>query len=53
MTANSATKAQITQFISKMMVQFLVEYEDSNGKHRDWAKIAIIFNTLNNTLNTL
>ena len=29
---DSATKDQVSQYISKMMVQFLVEYEDSNGK---------------------
>ena len=30
--SDSATKDQVTLYISKMMVQFLVEYEDSNGK---------------------
>ena len=29
---DSATKDQVSQYISKLMVQFLVEYEDSNGK---------------------
>lgn len=29
---SSATKDQVIIYISKMMVQFLVEYEDSNGK---------------------
>ena len=28
----SATKDQITTYLSKMMVQFLIEYEDDNGK---------------------
>ena len=27
----SATKEQVTKYISKMMVQFLIEYEDNNG----------------------
>ena len=31
MTGDTATKEQITQYISKLMVQFLVEYEDANG----------------------
>ena len=30
--SDSATKDQVTMYISKLMVQFLVEYEDSNGK---------------------
>ena len=29
---SSATKDQVVIYISKMMVQFLVEYEDSNGE---------------------
>ena len=29
---NSATKEQVTRYISMLMVQFLVEYEDNNGK---------------------
>ena len=33
MVGDSATKDQVTQYISKLMVQFLVEYEDSNGKN--------------------
>ena len=41
MTADNATKAQITQFVSKMMVQFLVEYEDSNGKHQSSTRIKV------------
>ena len=28
---DSATKDQVSQYISKLMVQFLVEYEDNNG----------------------
>ena len=28
----SATKDQVTTYISKLMVQFLIEYEDNNGK---------------------
>ena len=31
--SDSATKDQVTMYISKMMVQFLVEYEDANGKN--------------------
>ena len=27
----SATKDQVTTYISKLMVQFLIEYEDNNG----------------------
>ena len=27
----SATKEQVTKYISRMMVQFLIEYEDNNG----------------------
>ena len=30
--SSSATKDQVTSYISKLMVQFLVEYEDANGK---------------------
>ena len=30
--SDSATKDQVTMYISKLMVQFLVEYEDSNGE---------------------
>ena len=29
--SDSATKDQVTMYISKLMVQFLVEYEDANG----------------------
>ena len=29
---DSATKDQVSKYISKLMVQFLVEYEDNNGK---------------------
>ena len=28
---DSATKDQVSLYISKLMVQFLVEYEDNNG----------------------
>ena len=40
---NSATKEQVTTYISKLMVQFLIEYEDNNGNfqsdrlHSDYA----------------
>ena len=30
---NSATKDQVSRYISLLMAQFLVEYEDSNGKN--------------------
>ena len=30
---NSATKDQVSRYISLLMAQFLVEYEDSNGRN--------------------
>ena len=30
--SDSATKSQVTLYISKIMVQVLKEYEDANGK---------------------
>ena len=29
----SATKDQVAKYISKLMLQFLIEYEDTNGKY--------------------
>ena len=36
---SSATKDQVIIYISKLMVQFLVEYEDSNGKKNHMTSI--------------
>jgi len=43
----SATKDQITTFVSKMMVQFLIEYEDDNDVNIpefSWAQIRASYN---------
>jgi len=45
--SDSATKDQVTMYISKMMVQFLVEYEDSNDinvPEFSWPKIRASYN---------
>jgi len=45
--SDSATKDQVTMYISKMMVQFLVEYEDSNDinvPEFSWSKIRASYN---------
>ena len=34
----SATKDQVTTYISKLMVQFLIEYEDNNGNFCEYTR---------------
>jgi len=44
---NSASKDQVSQYISKLMVQFLVEYEDNNDINLpefSWTKIRASYN---------
>jgi len=49
---DSATKDQVSQYISKLMVQFLVEYEDSNGK-RPFRRFLTHFGTILESLTKL
>jgi len=45
---DTATKDQVSQYISKLMVQFLVEYEDSNDINLpefSWTKIRASYNS--------
>merc|ERR1712176_1384869 len=45
--SSSATKDQVTSYISKMMVQFLIEYEDNNDinvPEFSWPKIRASYN---------